>query len=60
VSVIQDETSDIIQDLRDEISKLRDRIASASEPKKDDVLKMEVNVYLSPFLLKILLDLSII
>ncbi|XP_021340349.1 kinesin-like protein KIF21A [Mizuhopecten yessoensis] len=36
-----DDSSDIIQDLRDEISKLRDRIASASEPKKEDVLKME-------------------
>lgn len=38
----QDDSSDIIQDLRDEISKMRDRIASASEPNKDDVLKMEV------------------
>ncbi|KAJ8298132.1 hypothetical protein KUTeg_024663 [Tegillarca granosa] len=36
-----DEISDVIADLRDEISKLRDRIANTSEPNKDDVLKME-------------------
>lgn len=40
----QDETHDIINDLRDEISKLRDKIASQSQPNKDDVLKMEALV----------------
>ncbi|XP_069129785.1 chromosome-associated kinesin KIF4B-like isoform X2 [Argopecten irradians] len=41
VKMNMDDSSDIIQDLRDEISKLRDRIASSSEPNKDDVLKMQ-------------------
>lgn len=39
----QDETHDIINDLRDEISKLREKIAAQSQPNKDDVLKMEVS-----------------
>ncbi|XP_060080891.1 chromosome-associated kinesin KIF4B-like [Ylistrum balloti] len=41
VKMNMDDSSDIIQDLREEISKLRDRIASSSEPNKEDVLKME-------------------
>lgn len=36
-----DETNDVIAELRNDISKLRDRIASTSEPNRDDVLKME-------------------
>ena len=32
----------MIAELRNEISRLRDRIASTSEPSRDDVLKMEV------------------
>lgn len=39
-----DETHDIINDLRDEISKLREKIAAQSQPNKDDVLKMEALV----------------
>ena len=39
-----DETHDIINDLRDEISKLRVKIAAQSQPNKDDVLKMEALV----------------
>ena len=40
--VLQDDTQDIIAELRLEISKLRDKIASAPEPNRDDVAKMEV------------------
>ncbi|XP_060576817.1 chromosome-associated kinesin KIF4A-like, partial [Ruditapes philippinarum] len=36
-----DETNEVIADLREEIGKLRDKIASTSEPSKEDVLKME-------------------
>ena len=32
----------MIAELRNDISKLRDRISSTSEPNRDDVLKMEV------------------
>ena len=44
MTILQDETNDIIADLREEIGKLRDKIATMSEPYKDDVLKMEVRV----------------
>lgn len=36
-----DETAEIIADLRDEIAKLRDKIASTSTPSRDDVHKLE-------------------
>lgn len=36
-----DETQEVITELREEISKLRDRIAATSEPSREDVLKME-------------------
>lgn len=36
-----DETAEIIADLREEISKLRDKIASTSSPSRDDVHKLE-------------------
>lgn len=36
-----DETNEIIAELREDIGKLRDRIASTSEPNREDVLKME-------------------
>ncbi|KAL4230287.1 hypothetical protein ACF0H5_010672 [Mactra antiquata] len=36
-----DETNEIIAELREEIGKLRDKIASSSEPSREDVLKME-------------------
>ncbi|WAQ99437.1 KIF4B-like protein [Mya arenaria] len=36
-----DETNQIISELREEISRLRDKLASTSEPNRDDVLKME-------------------
>ncbi|XP_025087513.1 chromosome-associated kinesin KIF4A-like isoform X3 [Pomacea canaliculata] len=36
-----DDTQDIISELRHEISKLRNKITSASEPNRDDVAKME-------------------
>ncbi|KAH3830071.1 chromosome-associated kinesin KIF4-like [Dreissena polymorpha] len=36
-----DETNQIISELREEIGRLRDKIAAASEPNKEDVLKME-------------------
>jgi len=42
VFCVQDETNDVISDLRDEIGKLRDKLASTSEPNREDVLKMEV------------------
>ena len=41
--MFQDETNDVIAELRNDISKLRERIASTSEPNRDDVLKMEVS-----------------
>ena len=37
-----DDTQDVIAEMRQDISKLRDKIASAPEPKRDDVSKMEV------------------
>ena len=40
--VLQDEINDVIAELRVEISKLRDKIAAAAEPNRDDVDKMEV------------------
>ena len=43
VCIIKDETNEVIADLREEIGKLRDKIASTSEPGKEDVLKMEVS-----------------
>ncbi|KAL8593853.1 hypothetical protein ACOMHN_018065 [Nucella lapillus] len=36
-----DDTQDLIAELRQDISKLRDKIASAPEPNRDDVAKME-------------------
>ncbi|XP_076468028.1 kinesin-like protein KIF3A isoform X2 [Babylonia areolata] len=36
-----DDTQDIIAELRQDISKLRDKIAAAPEPNRDDVTKME-------------------
>lgn len=42
----QDDTQDIIAELRQDISKLRDKVAGAPEPNRDDVAKMEVVVVL--------------
>lgn len=41
VKANMDETAEIIADLRDEIAKLRDKIASTSTPSRDDVQKLE-------------------
>ena len=38
----QDESNDIIAELRDEIQKLRSKITSSTEPNSNDVLKLEV------------------
>ena len=45
----------MIAELRNDISKLRERIASTSEPNRDDVLKMEVCTILICSLLKVVL-----
>lgn len=39
---LQDETNEVIAELREEIGKLRDKISSTAEPNREDVLKMEV------------------
>ncbi|KAL3879007.1 hypothetical protein ACJMK2_031328 [Sinanodonta woodiana] len=41
VKINLDETQDVISELREEIRKLRDKIASSPEPNRDDVLRME-------------------
>lgn len=45
LSFTKDDTQDIISELRHEISKLRNKITSASEPNRDDVAKMEVKIF---------------
>ena len=42
----QDETTNIISDLRDEISRIRNKIAKSTDGgNKEDVLRMQVSVY---------------
>ncbi len=44
VKINVDETTNIINDLREEIARIRDKIAKAPEGNKEDVMRMQVRI----------------
>ena len=42
----QDDTQDVIAEMRQDIARLRDKIASASQPDRDDIGRMEVSNFI--------------